>query len=458
MNGESTDPYAPGLATVSNLLRHVFVLEPELNPHPLANWPAVAFFVQPLVTLAAAIFCLISLPRDQGRSAERELAWFIVMLLLISPSRVQYMGVMLLVPVAFLFGTAGKWLRLALVAIYLALTLPLPAAWSGFFPTVWILLASYVALGIEYWRKLRPTIAVLAGLAIICAVGFSANQRLSSYHREPPQKFERVADKLHAIYSASPSASRQGIVFESIGDGRYELEQWSPLGRQTFAFEGQAFHPSVSISGATIYFELVAGGHSQIMRYQPSTKSLEAPVATSFDATHPTLSPDERELAFLAGDRIIIYSGGALQAINVAEPVHDVAWFPTSQRLFFSAGPLGNSQIYAMALPSGTPIQLTHESGDHTQPAVSLDGDWLAETIGRNGTRQVWIQALASGGRFAVTQGKCNSYSPAWEPDSRSVIFASDCERGLGLPALYRWRAPQDFHRPQFKIEVIPPH
>jgi hypothetical protein len=445
LGGESTDPYARGLATVSNLLRHAFVFEPELNPHPLANWPAVAFFVQPLVTLAAAVFCLISLPWGQGRSTERELAWFIVMLLLISPSRVQYMGVMLLVPTAFLCATAGKWLRVALVAIYLALTLPLPAAWSGFFPTVWILLAFYVALGIEYWRSLRPTIAVLVGLAIICAAAFSANQRLASYRREPPQRFERVADKLHAIYSASPSVSHQGIVFESIGDGRYELDQWSPSGRQTFAFEGQAFHPSVAISGAAIYFELVAGGHSRIMRYLTATKSLEAPVTTSFDETHPTLSPDEQELAFLAGDRIMIYSGGALQAINVPEPVHDVAWFPTGQRLVYSAGPLGSSQIYATASPIGAPIQLTHESGDHTQPAVSLDGQWLAETIGRNGTRQVWIQDLASGRSFPVTEGNCNSYSPAWELDSRSVVFASDCERGLGLPALYRWRMPMRF-------------
>ncbi len=52
--GESTDPYAPGLATLSNMFRHAFVFEPELNPHPIANVPAVAFFLQPLFTLAAA--------------------------------------------------------------------------------------------------------------------------------------------------------------------------------------------------------------------------------------------------------------------------------------------------------------------------------------------------------------------------------------------------------------------
>jgi hypothetical protein len=41
-----------------------------------------------------------------------------------------------------------------------------------------------------------------------------------------------------------------------------------------------------------------------------------------------------------------------------------------------------------------------------------------------------------------LTGGNCNSSSPAWALDSESILFASDCGRAFGLPALYRARLP----------------
>ncbi|MBZ5611448.1 MAG: glycosyltransferase 87 family protein [Acidobacteriia bacterium] len=436
--GESTDPYAPGLATISNMLRHAFVSEPELNPHPLANLPWVAFFLQPLATLAAAAFCLLALPRSEGRDTKRELAWFLVMLLLVTPSRAPYMGVMLLIPVAFLWEQTSLRNRVALAAVYLALTVPWPQAWSGWFPSVWILLGLYIALGIEYWRKLRPMITAVMALAILLASGVSANRRLASYRREPPQKFERIAVQPHAIYSASPAVSARGIVYESIGKGRYELVRWNHGNAEIFSFDGHAFHPSVAPGGRAIYFELVDDGLSRILRYDPSRKALETVTPPGLSATRPSVSPDEQRLAFIAADKIVLYSRGAWSAVASPAPVHDVAWWPDSERLIYSAGPSGSSQIYAMSA-GGAPTQLTHGSGDHTDPAVSPDGRWLAYTVRRAGTQQIFVEELSSANAKQLTEGSCNNYSPAWEPDSSGLVFASDCERGLGLPALYRW-------------------
>jgi Tol biopolymer transport system component len=41
-----------------------------------------------------------------------------------------------------------------------------------------------------------------------------------------------------------------------------------------------------------------------------------------------------------------------------------------------------------------------------------------------------------------LTGGNCNSSSPAWTLDSSSILFASDCGRAFGLPALYRAPVP----------------
>ena len=85
-------------------------------------------------------------------------------------------------------------------------------------------------------------------------------------------------------------------------------------------------------------------------------------------------------------------------------------------------------------------MQTLVAEGDSFDPAVSPDGRWLAFVGAETGARQVWILDLISGARSRLTEGVCNNESPAWEADSRAVVFTSDCGRGLGLPALYRVR------------------
>jgi hypothetical protein len=442
--GEHMDPYAAGMPTILNMLRHPFEAEPELNPSPLLNAPALVFFLQPLVTLAIPVFCLIAIPRNTNLTPT-ELAWFLIMLVLVSPSRAFYVTVILLLPIALLLEKADLRRKVWLIAAYLLVTITLPSAWEPFFPTVWVLLAVYIALGIPCWRNLRPSIAALAAIAIIVASAISASRRMASYHREPPQKFERVAFEKDAIYSATPTVSSDGVVYESIAENRYLLKHWNHASIEIFPFEGQAFHPSVAVEGGPIYFELVSGGHSQIMVYDRENKAISQLVSSGFEPTHPAISPDGRLLAFIGLHRIIIYSNGAEGALDGPTPVHDVAWFPDSARTVYSAGPSGSSQIFA-TVSAGAWEQLTRDAGDHTEPAISPDGNWLAFTLARGGTRQIWMQNLATGKPYQLTEGACNSFSPAWEPDSRALVFACDCQRGIGLPALFRARLDSVVH------------
>lgn len=78
--------------------------------------------------------------------------------------------------------------------------------------------------------------------------------------------------------------------------------------------------------------------------------------------------------------------------------------------------------------------------------AVSPDGKWLAFESAQDGPAHVWLRDLASGQLTRLTGGNCNSTSPAWELDSRAILFASDCGRGFGLPALYRAPVPVQDH------------
>jgi hypothetical protein len=76
-------------------------------------------------------------------------------------------------------------------------------------------------------------------------------------------------------------------------------------------------------------------------------------------------------------------------------------------------------------------------------PGISPNGKWIVFTSSLKTSEQIWLRGIDSGRTVPITHGNCNSVSPVWELDSRAIVFASDCGRGIGLPALYRARLDQ---------------
>ncbi|MFL6416035.1 MAG: glycosyltransferase 87 family protein [Bryobacteraceae bacterium] len=90
---------------------------------------------------------------------------------------------------------------------------------------------------------------------------------------------------------------------------------------------------------------------------------------------------------------------------------------------------------YQLLIPRGTPLErLTKES------STSPSGQWVVSARPTFGSTQIYLVDRQSGKTAQVTRGNCNSFAPAWEEDSAAIVFASDCGRGLGMPALYRAR------------------
>ena len=77
---------------------------------------------------------------------------------------------------------------------------------------------------------------------------------------------------------------------------------------------------------------------------------------------------------------------------------------------------------------------------------LSPDGKWMAVESTDAGPRQIWLRDLVSGKLQLVAGGNCNNSSPAWEEDSHTLIFASDCGRGIGMSVLYRANLPPQIH------------
>jgi len=356
LSGETIDPYNAGNNTLSTLFRRAFVMEPELNPHPIVNAPWAYFLLQASVTLSILILPMLML--RQSDKPKRDFAWFMVALLLASPNTASYTFTLLLLPIALLLDEASVGESCVLLACYLLLTAPMPAGWARLFPKVWLLLVIAVVAGRHYRHALRWRTVLATAALIVCAGGVTAAARMAAYHREPARIFERIGLERGALYSSSPAAIRSGIVYESMGEKHYVL-RWAHDGRiDRFAFDGEALAPMALSPDGPIQFELVAHRASVSMLLDP-------------------------------------YTG---QVVPQFAPVNDKP----------------------------------------RDPLPSPDGKWLAFTVIRRGTRQVSLRRTDRSWAGELTGGNCNSFSPAWALDSAAVYFASDCGRGLGLPALYR--------------------
>jgi Tol biopolymer transport system component len=99
----------------------------------------------------------------------------------------------------------------------------------------------------------------------------------------------------------------------------------------------------------------------------------------------------------------------------------------------------GKERIYKVSpggvSPGTEPRLLAESDGPLNSPALSPDGRLL---VVRKLVSHRWQLAsldLSSRVWKQLTYGDCNAYTPSWQ-DSRTLLYATDCMRGMGLTAL----------------------
>jgi hypothetical protein len=446
IDGSVNDPYNPGWKSMTAFLRRTFVAEPELNPHPTWNAPAVFFFLRTAYTLAVLGISLVALANNRRDRESQALAWFVIVLFALSPNEATYHFVLLAAPVVLLLSGAPRVQSIILIAAYVAIELPLFSWDAKLFPKAWLVLGLFLCTGWSFLREIRPMTAgaaILAVLGIATAVTF---QRMRTYRTEARQISQLAILEPAGIYSGAPALSDVGWVHEAMDHERYLLRASAPTGIQNFEFDGDTFHPTVLRSGQVVAFELAANGHSRICLLDPVTSKLQVVVEDLWNATEPALSPDGAKLAFISNGSLYLNEAGANRLLMMGD-ISNPAFFPDGERIIFAKGPPGRRIIQWMAI-SGTAAQTFVERGDCFNPAVSPDARRLAYTCSTTGGRHIWVRDFISTANRRLTYGFCNNNSPAWERDSQSIVFASDCNRGLGLTALYRLRIAGAENRP----------
>jgi Glycosyltransferase family 87/WD40-like Beta Propeller Repeat len=158
----------------------------------------------------------------------------------------------------------------------------------------------------------------------------------------------------------------------------------------------------------------------------------DEPVVSNAGLFFDSIGHDRYELRWMHDGRIeeLFFQGEALHPrTTTADGPISFELVAQGESRAMQFDPSTHTLRYATELPP---------RADDREP--SPDGRWIAYTSNTTGTKQVWLRNLATGNARPITGGNCNNSSPAWELDSQSLIFASDCQRAVGVPGLYRVR------------------
>ena len=109
-----------------------------------------------------------------------------------------------------------------------------------------------------------------------------------------------------------------------------------------------------------------------------------------------------------------------------------------SGRVVYTSERDGNFDLYVRDLTTGEETRLTENPGVDVAPAPSPDGNWIAFASDRDGDFDIYVVDVAGQTTSRkVVQNSVDDFTPAWTPDSQSIVYASDAQRD-GATDLYQ--------------------
>jgi Glycosyltransferase family 87/WD40-like Beta Propeller Repeat len=477
LRGEGQDPYSVGWNSLTALLHRVFIAEPELNPHPAVHLPAAYAFLQPICQGLIFVPFLWLMSSSRGENTREKLDWgcYVALLLILSTNPASYDFNGLILTAAFVFGyllsTGRRREASAVIVLYAFVCFPIyhwiprsPTGWQTLlaFPRLWGLMGLWICLlGVlarsspqPLVSRLRSPEALIFGVMffVLVAMGVTLNLRhLKGQFKNYETRLVSIPDSQLAT---DPATAGDKILFttmipEGYGTASFEKGSLTPL-----SFVSDSFHPATSPGSAMGWVEL-ASRRSRIIRFPLDIAGLDfgSLKVDAENAEKPAVSQDERWLAFVREST----GRGSLWVKDLRPDaaerstqlewqlspsdldVLDVAFYATD-RIVFSARRGGRPTLFTTA-PYIREVSPEMPLLPRRFPAASPDGRWLAFSQLELSNWQLWIRDLRTHEERRLTDSDCNSVAPAWYPDSKTLVYATDCGRGFGLTALCRLQA-----------------
>jgi hypothetical protein len=480
LRGEITDPFDTGWDSLNALLRRLLLFEPELNPAPVAHLPHLFAILHSLLhtlILTAFLWAIVSLDGSQSR---RKLEWasYCFLLLLLSSEPLPYHFLILILTAVLVVDCliAGKkpaWAA-AIVIVYALICVPydrlyraIPTGWASvfFFPRLFWML---VLAGMLLWLLLSESGQTLservrsrsfAQAALIFAALFATSLVLNVRHMKGQfdNNRARVTTSIGSAIAIDPVVTDDAIFYGALlprfreANDMYAVHRLHAGQITAFGGGGDWFHPAATADGLRSWAEVASASSSRIVRFEASADATgdEAVVTEAADAQQPAVSPDAKWLAYIREVRgrgsLWVRPLGGTQGESSSAPERELAGpeydvrefgFSPDAQVFFSSWQTRQYRLYSVDSQSGAIAELTSARCSARYPALSPDGRWIAFSCERDGVWQLVAMNLRTAEQRQLTSADCNSITPAWTRDSKSLIYAADCGRALGVTAL----------------------
>lgn len=482
VRGEVNDPYNLAWSSFTALLRRLFIAEPEFNPNPVVHLPWLYALLQSLVhsfILVVFLWAITSKKRDAD-GAKLEWATYLFLVLFLSSQAVSYHFVALILAAVlvtdYLIAHNQRMLAGFAVLLYVLICGPIvhlrwvsPTGWYNllfFSRLVWMTLFAAVLLWTlvprsAEWRALfhsRSLAVPAAALTVLIVFGFIATKRQLDGQFENYKT--RVATTPEGLLASDPVVTSNGVLFTGMTWGGYTIRRLqsgsianSPI-QDLPRLSGDWFHPAAAEPSDSMWAEESSQDGSRVSRFSANAlgrKTVSVTVEAE-NAEEPVVSSDGQLLAFLrpvngrnslwvqtvdadiGADKVTLEATNAREIAGAEYDVRD-ARFATGHRIIFSSKRTGRFALY-IATPSGEIQQMTQPTCPARYPAMSPDGRWVAYSCEQRGSWRLHAMDLQAKQDLPLTTGDCNTISPAWTADSKRVVYATDCGRGLGFSAL----------------------
>jgi hypothetical protein len=464
LHGGGLQPYATS-ASISGVLHYLFLSEPQWNPHPWHFSPLCYGLLLPTLQMLAIAPAILLIHRENSRRRIL-LEWSALLTasLTISTLPASYNFVLMALPVcvvaAILLRRQQYWWLTALLIVYLGIGFPMPSPHR------------IVGLAILlYVPRLPLMFALLFGIYTLLRLGFSVRRNspdwtryawavamsvsvvfsvLSTFHREQAVRQEyayRLPLQYQGYLNASPKSIGTGLSYIAFTLHGYHL---MTVGHREALVDSS---PSSASSSDDLSFTSGLGGplsrhvwveralspHSEIVEmHEPSHVVVD-------DAQDPMLSADGQSIAFVRDD----HGCGRLMVRKDFESIaaNESMLTPSSLNIY-EASFISEREYAFSAVQYGNPPQIylsdaTHRNallalGESRYPALSPDGRWMAYSRLNNGVWNLWLRDENTGVTRRIADVPCNQIQPAWESDSKTLLYSTDCGRSLWFTAVAR--------------------
>jgi len=418
-------------------------MEPELNPTPVINSP-ILYALAMAITVTALVFGFLISTKGDNTSHAEALRWaslLPLMLLLSTYASADHSCILIFTAIVgfdALLATSNFKTAITLLVLYVIAAAPIPLRMTNWFPHRLIAISAlYTLLLYSMWdgmanRQARRWWAVGVIAVMVLAIhNYHLANRTEDFSR-------RLQTGSNGYRFANPVPVANGVAFTEM-----EIDKYRPIlltngAANDMSLPGDALSVAGSRNSDLLYSE-VAGQRSLLVKIPTAGIS-----ETITEGQDPALSSNGKWLVFIREEQgirtgwlLATDSPGATQLIlpRTYQPL-DVT-VTNDGDVIAAAGRVSDPHLLLVRREMREVTQLSDFRPPIRYPAISPDGKRLAFSRRERGSWHLFARTLGTGSEQQLTHTPCNAISPSWA-DNHTLLYATDCGRGVGLSAIAR--------------------